>query len=145
MHESYPSNLVRKITGATNNQLKYWIKIGLLSPRLKGKVYYYTFREILKIRLIVSLKKSGMSLQKVKKGISNLTQILPHSHDSLSRLVIFTDGFDMIVTEKGKYFNATTMQRFFRFDTELIKADIIQLQSKAEALTETVKIKVRLS
>jgi hypothetical protein len=36
----------------------------------------------------------------------------------------------MFVNEKGKYFSATTMQRFFQFDTEQIESEIIELQKK---------------
>ena len=47
--------------------------------------------------------------------------------EPLSRLIIYTDGIDMIVIEKGKYFSAITKQQFFRFDTEEIGAEIIRL------------------
>jgi hypothetical protein len=48
--------------------------------------------------------------------------------EPLSRLIIYTDGRDMIVAEKGKYFSAITEQQYFRFDTEQIGAEIIELQ-----------------
>ena len=48
--------------------------------------------------------------------------------DPLSRLIIYTDGMDMIVVEKGKYFSAVTKQHYFRFDTEQIGAETIKLQ-----------------
>ncbi len=78
----------------------------------RGKTHYYSFREIIKLKLIVMLKNKGMSLQKIRKGMKNLSDVLPASDDSLTRLVIFTDGVDMLVNEKGKYFSATTMQLF---------------------------------
>jgi hypothetical protein len=61
-------------------------------------------------------------------GINRLSEILPDD-EPLSRLVIYTDGVDMIVVEKGKYFSAITRQRYFRFDTEQIGADITELQN----------------
>lgn len=48
--------------------------------------------------------------------------------EPLTKLIIYTDGMDMIVVEKGKYFNAITRQQYFRFDTEQIGAEIISLQ-----------------
>ena len=48
--------------------------------------------------------------------------------EPLSRLIIYTDGMDMIVVEKGKYFSAITKQQYFRFDTEQIGAEITKLQ-----------------
>ncbi|MFX0204356.1 MAG: MerR family transcriptional regulator [Candidatus Hodarchaeota archaeon] len=136
MEKSFPTKQVRRLTGATNNQLKYWVKTGLVCPKLDGKTFTYSFRDIIKLRVIVSLKENGLSLQKIKKGLKNLSEMLPDSDDLLSRLVIHTDGFDMIVNEKGMYFSATTMQRYFRFDTEQLKADIIKIQKEEDLLVE---------
>jgi len=127
MNKIYPTNLVRKLTGVTLNQLKYWVRINLVSPEREGKFSFYSFKDIVKLRVLVSLRKKGLSLQKVREGIRNLTKMLP-DEKPLSRLVIFTDGMDMIVVEKGKYFSAITRQQYFRFDTEQIRAEIIQLQ-----------------
>ncbi len=139
---SFPTDLVLRVTGASANQLKYWVKIGLVELSKNGKKYFYTFRDIVKLRVISSLKKNGLSLQTIRKGIDNLTKVLPPGADPLSRLTIFTDGQDMIVMEKGMYFSATSMQRFFRFDTEQLQATIVQIQSdevlKAEAYRSRV-------
>ncbi len=128
MNNIYPTNLVRKLTGATINQLKYWVRIGLVLPEREGKFSFYSFKDLVKLRVLVSLKRRGLSLQKVRKGIANLSGMLPDD-EPLSRLVIYTDGMDMIVVEKGKYFSAVTRQHYFRFDTEQIGAEIIRLQN----------------
>lgn len=127
MNKIYPTNLVRKLTGVTLNQLKYWVRINLVFPGRDGKFSFYSFKDIVKLRVLVSLRKEGLSLQKVREGIRNLTKMLP-DEEPLSRLVIYTDGMDMIVVEKGKYFSAITRQQYFRFDTEQIRAEIIKLQ-----------------
>ncbi|MGB5157356.1 helix-turn-helix domain-containing protein [Desulfobacterium sp. N47] len=126
---SYPTQLVRKVTKATENQLKYWVKIGIIVPEKKGKTHYYSFRDIIKIKLIISMKENGLSLQKIQRGINNLSNLLPYSDNLLTRLIIFTDGRDMFVNEKGKYFSATSMQRFFGFDTEKLNNDINELSN----------------
>jgi len=46
----------------------------------------------------------------------------------------------MIVVEKGKYFSALTKQRYFRFDTEQIGAEIINLQGTDNTLAKTRNI-----
>ena len=73
MSKIYPTNLVRKLTGATLNQLKYWVRINLISPDREGKSSFYSFKDIVKLRVLVSLRKEGLSLQKVREGIKNLT------------------------------------------------------------------------
>ena len=137
MNKIYPTNLVRKLTGATFNQIKYWVKINLVSPERDGKFSFYSFKDIVRLRVLVSLRKKGLSLQKVRKGIKNLSKMLP-DEEPLSRLIIYTDGMDMIVVEKGKYFSAITRQQYFRFDTEQIRAEIIKLQ-KTNSLSPKVR------
>lgn len=136
MRKIYPTNLVRKLTGATLNQVKYWVRINLVSPERDGKSSFYSFKDIVILRVLVSLRKNGLSLQKVREGIENLSRMLPND-EPLSRLIIFTNGIDMIVVEKGKYFSAITRQHYFRFDTEQIGAEIINLQKSDSAFLKT--------
>jgi len=128
MNKTFPTKLVQKLTGATLNQLKYWVRISLVAPERAGKSFFYSFKDIVKLRVLASLRRKGLSLQKVRKGIENLSRMLPDD-EHLSRLIIYTDGVDMIVVEKGKYFSAITKQQYFRFDTEQIGAEIIRLQN----------------
>jgi DNA-binding transcriptional MerR regulator len=123
----YTTKLVQKLTGATLNQLKYWVRTGLICPAREGKCFFYPFKEIVKLRVLVSLRSKGLSLQKMRIGIENLSSILPEA-EPLSRLIIYTDGVDMIVAEKGNYFSAITRQRYMRFDTEQIGAELVDLQ-----------------
>jgi len=135
MNNIYPTKLVRKLTGSSLNQLKYWVRINLVSPERKGKTSFYSFKDTVKLRVLVSLKRRGLSLQKVREGIRNLSEMLPDD-EPLSRLIIYTDGMDMIVVEKGKYFSAITKQQYFRFDTEQIGAEIIGLQNYDRAFAK---------
>jgi DNA-binding transcriptional MerR regulator len=127
MAKVYRTDLVMKLTGATANQLKYWARIRILDPEISGRRAFYSFKDIVKLRVLVSLRKKGLSLQKVRLGISRLSKVLPES-DPIARVLIYTDGVDMIVIEKGKYFSAITKQQYFQFDTEQIGVEIKKLQ-----------------
>ena len=133
MEYAYKTDLVMKLTGATSNQLKYWTRIRIIDPEINKRRAYYSFKDIVKLRVLISLRKKGLSLQKVRLGINRLSDMLPDD-EPLSRLIIYTDGTDMIVVEKGKYFNAITKQVYFRFDTEQIGAEITELVRKEEPL-----------
>ena len=133
----YTTNLVRRLTGATLNQLKYWVRTNLVSPERMEKISFYSFKDIVKLRVLAGLRKKGLSLQKVREGIKNLSTMLPDD-GILSRLVIYTDGTDMIVIEKGTYFSAITKQHYFRFDTEETRAEIINLQESTISSTGTM-------
>ena len=145
MTNNYPTRLVRRITKATGNQLKYWVRIGLVTPEKRGKSFFYSFKDIIKIRLLIKLKENGLSLQKIKKGIKKLSEMLPATDDPLFKLVIYTDGIDMIVIEKGKYFSAMTRQHYFRFDTEQIGAEIINLYKLPGTFPKKNKVYAALS
>ena len=128
MLKELTTDLVIKLTKATPNQLKYWNRINLIQPRIESRRAFFSFKDIVKLRVLVSLRKNGLSLQRVRLGIEKLSEILP-DEEPLSHLLIYTDGEDMIVLEKGKYFSAITKQQYFRFDTSQIGADIIRLQT----------------
>ena len=131
MDRIYKTGLVMKLTGATANQLKYWGRLILIVPQINGRRAHYSFKDIVKLRVLVSLRKNGLSLQKIRQGINRLSEILPDD-EPLSRLIIYTDGMDIIVVEKGKYFSAITRQQYFRFDTEQIGEKISELQRDDE-------------
>jgi len=135
MNNIYSTKLVQKLTRASLNQLKYWVKISLVSPEKRGKYSLYSFKDIIKLRVLVSLRRKGLSLQKVREGMENLSMMLPDD-EPLSRLIIYTDGVDMIVIEKGKYFSAITRQHYFRFDTEQISAEIVSLKNHDGSLVK---------
>ncbi len=142
LNKLFSTDMVSRVTGATANQLKYWVKIGLISPTQDGRRYLYTFRDVIKIRVISNLKDEGLSLQKIRKGIDNLTKVLPSDDDPLARLIIFTDGQEMIAMEKGMYFSATSMQRYFRFDLEQLQTSIINFQSDKTGSTEAHRLPI---
>ena len=132
----FSTDMVLRVTGASVNQLKYWVKIGLVTPIQNGKRYLYSFRDIIRIKVVADLKNKGLSLQKIRKGIDNLAKVLPADDDPLSKLIIFTDGHDMVAMEKGRYFSATSMQRYFQFDIEQLQASIIRFQSDVALKTD---------
>jgi DNA-binding transcriptional MerR regulator len=127
MQTTFSTKLVLRLTQATENQLKYWVADGLVCPEKRKGNYYFSFRDVIMLRTIVSLKSQGLSLQKIRKGLDNLTNALPDSDEPLSRLVIYTNGLDMIVCEKGVHFSAITRQRYLTIDTEKIQSKVLEL------------------
>jgi len=138
--KSIPTKTALRLTKATENQLKYWVRSELVHPQRIGKSYYYSFRDIIRLKMIVTLKIKGLSLQMIRKGLKNLSEALPESDELLSRLVIYTNGIDMIVCEKGRHFSAITRQRYLSIDTEKIQSNILELPSGSNADLGTGKI-----
>ena len=123
----FPARVVIKVSKATSNQINYWVRCGIVAPVREGRKNFFSFGDLIKIKLIVSLREQGLSLQKIKKGLDNLHSILHYQKIPLSKLLIHTDGIDMIVVEKSRYFSAITKQTYFRFDTEELKQEVINV------------------
>lgn len=134
--KTFPTKLVLQLTKATQNQLKYWVKVDLVNPDKEGRSHYYSFRDIITLRMVVSLKKQGLSLQRIRSGLKNLYSALPKSDKYLSKLVIYTNGIDMIVCEKGRHFSAITRQQYLSIDTEKIQTKISELHSDSKGKYE---------
>jgi hypothetical protein len=123
----YPTKVLTKVTKATPNQIQYWAKCGFIKPQFIDNISYFSFSELIKIKLVAALRSNGLSLQKIKKGLFNLQNILEFKDIPLSNLLIITDGADIIVGEKGKYFSALTKQGYFSFDTKKLNAEVIKI------------------
>ncbi len=62
------------LTGATEHQLRYWHYIGLVWPSIQepsasGVPRLYSAEDVKTIKAIVSWKKAGMSLQKIRRPL----------------------------------------------------------------------------
>lgn len=139
----YSTRLVMAVTHITSSQLKYWCKTGLLTPvqceptKIDGrsrsrawKNYFFSFKEVVEIKLIVGLRNRGLSLQKIRLAITNLRNSLPPDKATLASLQVRTDGKDVYVLEKGRFFSAISGQTFFRFDTDGLDGELIDLKKK---------------
>lgn len=67
-----------RFTGCTGNQLRYWDKIGLVKPSVQttggrpGVRRYYSFRDLVALKVVKSLMDGGMSLQRVRRAFEYL-------------------------------------------------------------------------
>ncbi|HAU36313.1 MAG TPA: hypothetical protein DCX07_01165 [Phycisphaerales bacterium] len=63
-----------RVTGATQRQLDYWDVLGLVPASIsgnpgKGRARRYSFRDLIKLRVVVTLRKAGLSLQRIRKAL----------------------------------------------------------------------------
>ncbi len=103
MH-SFNSAEASKLTGATQSQLRYWDKQRLVQPSIQstggrpGKQRKYAFRDLVILRVIVTLKDNGMSLQRIGRAWKYLRR---KGVDPVEvRLV--TDGASIYADEDGQ-------------------------------------------
>lgn len=71
---------VQRVVGVTYRQLDYWARTELVVPSVRdadgsGSQRLYSFRDILKLRIIKSLLDTGVTLQKIRTATDFLTDM----------------------------------------------------------------------
>lgn len=95
--DGFSSLQAGRFTGCTGNQLRYWDKIGLVKPTVQstggrpGVRRYYSFRDLLALKVVKSLLDGGMSLQRVRRAFEYLRDN-EGLDDHLSSTKLITDG-----------------------------------------------------
>ncbi len=94
---AYMLETVARVTGASVKQLIHWDLSGLVSPSIaaahgKGTRRVYSFLDILAIKTAVTLRREGISLQKVRRCIRYLRDHQPEVEQPLAGLNLVTDG-----------------------------------------------------
>ena len=86
-----------RFTGCTGNQLRYWDKIGLVKPSIQatggrpGVRRYYSFRDLIALKVVKSLLDGGLSLQRVRRAFEYLRDNAG-LEEHLSSVKLVTDG-----------------------------------------------------
>jgi DNA-binding transcriptional MerR regulator len=94
---AYMLETVARITGATIKQLIHWDLSGLVQPSVvpahgKGSRRVYSFLDILAIKTAVTLRREGISLQKIRRCLKYLREHQPEVQQPLASLNLVTDG-----------------------------------------------------
>lgn len=95
--DGFSSLQAARFTGCTGNQLRYWDKIGLVKPSVQttggrpGVRRFYSFRDLVSLKVVKSLLDGGMSLQRVRRAFEYLRKA-QGLEDHLSSLKLVTDG-----------------------------------------------------
>ncbi len=90
-------------------RLHYYEKTGLIRASVRpaqgcGKHKLYSFADLIMLRWFLQLRKQGLSMQKVRKGISYLRKNMPrYIEKPLEHELFFvTDGQDMFALVNGE-------------------------------------------
>lgn len=84
-------------TGCTPHQLRYWDRINLVKPSLQatggrpGVRRLYSFRDLVALKVVVSLLQSGVSLQRVRRAYEYLRK-KADLETHLSEVKLVSDG-----------------------------------------------------
>ena len=102
--DAFTSKQACYLSGCTSHQLRYWDKVGLVSPTIQssngkpGVPKLYSFRDIVSLRVIKTLLDNGMSIQRVRRAWKYLTRN-GNLQDQLSEVKLVSDGETIYTVE----------------------------------------------
>jgi len=90
---SFRISEVSCVVGATQNQLEYWDKTGLVKPSVRlasgrGSRRLYSIEDVFELKILMKLLDSSLSLQRIRSSF----QFIRSQSKALSSFVVLTDG-----------------------------------------------------
>jgi len=130
------------LSGCTSHQLRYWDKVNLVSPSVQssdgkpGVPKFYSFRDIVALRVIKTLLDNGMSIQRVRRAWKYLTKngdLIKH----LSEVKLKSDGKTIYSVEDNEVFDALKNGQLTFFETidtvtQEVKEDVSKFELDKE-------------
>jgi DNA-binding transcriptional MerR regulator len=131
----FKSQQVREIIGLTRRQMQYWSATGLIVPsyNTEGGHARYTFEDLVAFKTSKRLLEAGVSVQKIRKVITNLRAILPKIKRPLSELTLVATGDVILVFYEGTAFEAITGQQWI-LELAEVQRDIERWEKKLQGL-----------
>lgn len=97
MEKGFTAEQASRLSNCTHHQLRYWDRVGLVSPSIQstggrpGVRRLYSFRDLVALRVVRSLLDNGMSLQRVRRAWDYLRRE-GDMDNHLSDVKLVTDG-----------------------------------------------------
>lgn len=95
--EGFTAAQACQLTSCTPHQLRYWDKVGLVTPSIQttdgrpGRRRIYSFRDLVGLRVVKSLLDNGLSIQRVRRAWDYLRRT-GDMDDHLAEVRLVTDG-----------------------------------------------------
>jgi tetratricopeptide (TPR) repeat protein len=113
---TYGTKEVAELLGLNEARLRYWAQTGFVGPsvRRKGR-FFYTFQDLVGVKVAQSLVDRGVSLQRVRKNLDALRVLLPQVDRPLAQLRICSDGDELVVVDDEVAFEPASGQVVMSF------------------------------
>ena len=127
----------------SRRQLQYWAKTGLIEPsqRTPGGHHRYSFDDLVALKATKRLIDSGVSVQKIRKSVRALQELLPQVGRPLSELVLVATGDVVLVFRDDTVFEAVSGQEWVfevaAFEREVSSYRLTGMPVAAAATSET--------
>jgi DNA-binding transcriptional MerR regulator len=118
----------------SRRQLQYWAKTGLVEPsaRTPGGHHRYDFNDLVALKATKRLIDAGVSVQKIRKSVGALRNLLPLVGRPLSELVLVATGDVVLVFHDDTVFEAITGQEWV-FAVAAFEREVSDFHQRKEA------------
>jgi DNA-binding transcriptional MerR regulator len=125
-----------QILGISRRQLQYWSQTDLVTPsaRTRGGHGRYDFEDLVALKTAKRLIDAGVSVQRIRKTIAALKEILPTVRRPLAEVILVATGDVVLAFRDGTAFDAISGQEWV--------FEIAQLQRDIEAWSRTLETSV---
>jgi DNA-binding transcriptional MerR regulator len=122
---------VVKIIGISYRQIQYWDKTSFIRPsyRSHGKYRQYTFSDLVQMKVAKMLRDHEVSIQRLRKIIKLLRDLLPRISFPLSECNLLIEGDKILVFNGDVLMDAHTGENYVRFDARSLREQINELYS----------------
>ena len=94
---------VARIVALPEAKLRYWAQTGFVGPSVRrGGRGFYTFRDLIAVKVAKELADSGLPLQLVRRQLDALRLALPEVSHPLAELRICSDGNRLVVLDASE-------------------------------------------
>ncbi len=127
----FHSREVREIVGLSRRQMQYWDRTGLVTPahRTQGGHARCTFEDLVAYKTAKKLLDAGVSLQRIRKVMVRLREILPTIKRPLVELTLVATGDVVVVFYERTVFEAITGQEWL-LDIGDVQRDVDRWQRR---------------
>jgi DNA-binding transcriptional MerR regulator len=134
--DSFRVGDVSKIVGISRRQLQYWDETDLVRPgaRTPGGHARYAFEDLVALKTAKRLIDAGVSVQRIRKSIRALREILPAVERPLAEVVLVATCDVVLAFKDGTAFDAVSGQEWvFEIAQLQREVDAFQARRAAEA------------
>ena len=137
--ELFRAGDVVEIVKISRRQLQYWAQTDLIRPSAAtpGGHARYTFEDLVAVKAAKRLIDAGISVQRVRKSIRELTRLLPTVPRPLSQLVLVATGDVVLAFRDGTAFDAVSGQEWvFEVARFVREVEVWKQAARTEAANE---------
>jgi tetratricopeptide (TPR) repeat protein len=114
----------QRLLDVSDQQLNYWEKLRLISPRKAGPGKSYDFRDLITLKAAKQLIETGIPASRLRRSLVALNQKLSEVKSPLTELRISSNGKDVIVERAGAQLEPISGQFILNFETRELGSKI---------------------